>query len=523
MRAGGRHARRMALAGGVLLGLLLLFWAAEGAARPGGGHSYSGGGSSSSGGGGGGSGGGGEGAFQAIFYLLMLCIEAPAIGIPVVCVLVAIGVGVVVAKKRERGSSWSTSAPAAAPVAARGSRPRAFLQGLRRDDPDFSLVLFEDFLYALYARAHEARGNGRLAELAPYLGPGAGRVLGAARAPGVKDVIIGAMALERACDAARGPERWVTATVRFEACMTELDAAGRPAGVFAVERWTLARRRDAKSKAPGKATVFGCPSCGGPLEALRGETCAYCGTTFRVGVFDWCVDDITVVERQRRAPALTADVAEQGTSLPTVVDPQADQRFRALAARDPHFSWATLQARLALVFARLQVAWSTREWLLARPFVSDNLFQMQLFYVQSYVAARLYNKTERARITHVQCANVESDKYFDAITVRVYATGLDYTVDESGKVVSGSKKRERPYSEYWTLIRGAQVSRPTLATPECPNCGAPLEAPPGAEVPGAAPVGIGMTGNCLHCRAKVTNGDFDWVLSRIEQDEAYQG
>jgi hypothetical protein len=26
-----------------------------------------------------------------------------------------------------------------------------------------------------------------------------------------------------------------------------------------------------------------------------------------------------------------------------------------------------------------------------------------------------------------------------------------------------------------------------------------------------------------HCQGKVTSGEFDWVLSRIEQDEAYRG
>ena len=32
-----------------------------------------------------------------------------------------------------------------------------------------------------------------------------------------------------------------------------------------------------------------------------------------------------------------------------------------------------------------------------------------------------------------------------------------------------------------------------------------------------------MAGSCTHCNAKVTSGEFDWVLSRIEQDEAYSG
>ena len=38
-----------------------------------------------------------------------------------------------------------------------------------------------------------------------------------------------------------------------------------------------------------------------------------------------------------------------------------------------------------------------------------------------------------------------------------------------------------------------------------------------------APVKIDMAGACEHCHAKVTSGRFDWVLSRIEQDDVYQG
>ena len=43
----------------------------------------------------------------------------------------------------------------------------------------------------------------------------------------------------------------------------------------------------------------------------------------------------------------------------------------------------------------------------------------------------------------------------------------------------------------------------------CPSCGSSLK--------------IGMMGKCSHSDSKITNGDFDWVLSMIEQDESYTG
>jgi len=43
----------------------------------------------------------------------------------------------------------------------------------------------------------------------------------------------------------------------------------------------------------------------------------------------------------------------------------------------------------------------------------------------------------------------------------------------------------------------------------CPSCGAGLK--------------VNMEGNCEYCRALVASGDFDWVLSKIEQDDSYAG
>ena len=113
------------------------------------------------------------------------------------------------------------------------------------------------------------------------------------------------------------------------------------------------------------------------------------------------------------------------------------------------------------------------------------------------------------RITNWTVAKAVRDKYYDAITLRVWGAGLDYTVNaKSGKVVTGSKRKERAYSEYWTLIRSAARRGPIRADKACPNCGAELR--------------ISMAGNCEFCSAHVTSGEFDWVLSKIEQDESYR-
>jgi hypothetical protein len=162
-----------------------------------------------------------------------------------------------------------------------------------------------------------------------------------------------------------------------------------------------------------------------------------------------------------------------------------------------------------VIFQKLNEGLSGRDWKIARPFVSDRLFQMQLYWIEEYRRQKLVNRNEGARILDIQMASVVSDKHYDAITVRLFATGFDHPTNDAGAVVSGSKTKARHFSEYWTLIRGADVAVPTHTAAECPNCGASLD--------------VNMAGSCEHCRVKVTSGRFDWVLSRIEQDEAYDG
>jgi hypothetical protein len=258
-----------------------------------------------------------------------------------------------------------------------------------------------------------------------------------------------------------------------------------------------------------RAHKLDCPCCGAPLEALRGNECSYCRQSVGLGRFDWMVASITTRSREPRGPMLKGNVAEQGTDLPTIADSAAPARFAELQARDPSFAWQGFTARIAFVFAELQAAWSAREPLRIRPFVSDNLFQSLYYWIDLYSQARCRNVTEQARILRIDLARVVSDKHYDSITVRLFASSVDYTISDDGKLQSGHRSRVRQYSEYWTWIRGSARKGGARAEASCPNCGAALR--------------IGMAGTCEYCRVKVTAGEFDWVLSRIEQDDSYTG
>ncbi len=488
--------------------------AALAAARPGGGGSFSGG---SHGGGGGGSfgggshgGGGGGGSSDGIFFLILLLFEHPAVGVPVLLLIVVI---FVVKSAASRGAKeWSTvgdgTAQQVATTPAVQQNVRKKLAWMRTVDPAFSIVVFEDFLYALYAEVHAARGAGQLDRYSAYLAPGVAQQLAHGDVAAVDTIVVGAMRFTGERGVGGGGD--VEVGIEIESNYNEVDRAGKGHAFYVRERWTVARKAGAKSRAPDRARVIGCPSCGARLDMVHAGRCNHCGKDVANGDFDWVVRSANVVEREARGPMLTGNTAEEGTSLPTVYDPEVQARGAALMAKDPSFSTQSFEQRVALVFDTFQRAWSARDLGSMRPFLSDSLFETQSYWVRAYLAQRLRNVTENARILRIEHVRIESDAFYDAITVRLFATSLDYTLaDDGGKVVSGSRSRERQYSEYWTFIRAAGKKGPTRTDLACPSCGAPLA--------------INMAGVCNYCKAKVTSGEFDWVLSRIEQDEVYTG
>ncbi|MBX3223469.1 MAG: Tim44 domain-containing protein [Labilithrix sp.] len=486
---------------GALVAVAIVLVAVSAAARPGGGSSYSGGGSGGGGGGGGSDGGGDAGALFELLFIL--CIEHPAIGIPLTLIVIGFFIFKKMAGGKQRdwssGGASSPAAQAARYVAA--VRTSVRLDVIRGVDRNFSRVVFEDFVYSLYAEVHRARGAGALNRLSAYLSPGAAAALQHGTRGPVDGVIVGAM---RVLQASATTQSGARVSLEFESNYTE---AGR--GCYVVERWALVRGPSAKSRTPDRVRVLGCPNCGAPQEQLFSGTCKHCQRVVNDGSFDWTVESTQVVRREERPPIVGSSAEEQGTDDPTIRDRNLPQAIAALRAKDPSFDVAQFQARVGLVFQQFQPAWSGRNLAPMRPFLSDALFTTQQYWVAAYVAQRMRNVTDGARITNLELVKVESDAFYDAITVRLFATGLDYTVTDDGRHVSGSRTKQRAYSEYWTLIRGTHRKGPTRTDLACSNCGAPLA--------------VNMVGQCTYCKVKVTTGDFDWVLSRIEQDESYTG
>jgi hypothetical protein len=186
-----------------------------------------------------------------------------------------------------------------------------------------------------------------------------------------------------------------------------------------------------------------------------------------------------------------------------------------IQANDPGFNEQGFLDRAQAAFFQLQKAWQDRNVDEGRAYMSPGLYQSWKAQVDQMTAQHKKNVLENLFIQGMHIAKATHDANFDQITVRIDASAMDYEVDDqTGKEVFavGGRKADRPFTEYWTFQRSAGAK--TLVTggvteKKCPNCGAPLQ--------------VNETGDCKFCGAAVTSGKFDWVLSKIDQANEWEG
>ncbi len=487
-------------------------------ARVGGGESF--GAPSSPGGGGGGD----DGALLLLLWyiarlLIWVTIEYPAIGIPLDILFVVVVVLIFRHRARRRGAgrrARPTRRTARATAAQRNAAVAAGLHRLRDEDPSFSQPLMLDFVQLLYVRAHEHRGSGKLANLAPYLSRAVRKQLGQqaslGQLSGVREIVIGS---SRIVEVGGWGGAHRTVAVEFEANYTERlagDGKGAETILFAHERWLFRRRAGVLSRAPDAIRELRCPSCGAAVELRPDGTCPYCENVVDRGDFHWTVSAVHVLARRprTRVEGRLGGGVEIGTDLRTVIHPGLASELRALKLRDPGFDLQAFKAQVTHVFMELQRAWSDLSWDRARAFETDHLHALHGFWIEQFRRDRLRVVLEKIRVGRMELAKVEQDAFHDAITVRVFASMIDYTEGPDGGLVSGSRSKPRSFSEYWTFIRRAGCRSEEAGEPDsCPSCGAGLK--------------VSQAGVCEYCETKVVTGEFGWVLSVIEQDEVYGG
>ena len=174
---------------------------------------------------------------------------------------------------------------------------------------------------------------------------------------------------------------------------------------------------------------------------------------------------------------------------------------------DPEFNEQIFKDKAQNAFFKIQEAWEKQEINIARPFVSDSIMQRYTTQISDLKSRGEKNVLENIVIGNMDIVDVKNDNAFNYIKLQINASCADYTVDSQGKMISGSKNNEG-FTEFWTFIRTVAAktdANKQLKDNKCPNCGAPLE--------------VNATGQCNYCSAVVSSGQYDWVLSQIDQAE----
>jgi len=480
-------------------------------ARPGGGQSYSGGSGSKSSGSGGGGGGDGGAIFYLIWELFNLTIRYPHIMLPIYGV---IALFFIVDKLRKGKKPIVVNTHDAKREQAQREQQ---VRNYRKTDMNFSEPLFLDFAGALYHEFFRRAGTKSFAQLRPFVAPDILNVE-LKRNPPItySDIVVGSAHIESINPSALGGMDQIS--VLFRTNINVHNPNGKITRYYTEEVWHFQRQAGVKSLEPAKLHTLACTNCAAPLDLTDEGKCRSCGHLTEPGKEQWVFAAATVRTRQVQGnprSSLLTHVPEQGNDLPTLFSPRLQDGIQTLMYTEGNQQWpayekAFFEDVVRPCFMILYKSWTERKWEPVRPFLTDRLFESQKWWIEEYKRQKLVNKLDKIEILKIETARVDVDKFYAAITVRIFARCMDYTTDEQGKVLKGSPKQPRAFTEYWTFVKNASVpsgERPSATTKSCPSCGAPVK--------------INESGKCEFCSAKVTDGSFNWVLTRIEQDDTY--
>lgn len=485
----------------------VMMQATEAFARAGGGHSYSGKSHSHDSGGSvghsyGGSHYSGGGDISGILSWLFRHPGA------LITILIICGVCYFVfirSRKTSTGNLSSTNVDYSPPIDREVPRvvrsmPVAPMTAALRRDPNFSYPLFLDFASSLAQRSLTALNTSAMAKLEPYISAKAFVRFPAGTV--MKNVVVGSVKIIRI--ASSDAMDSIETAISF--CAT-IDTNGHKESFWFESEWHFSRQGGVVSKGPEEMLKLACPSCGATSDKDASGACAYCGKRPAPGSEAWAAPMVSIRSRETRPPVdLGSYTEEQGTYLATVYSPALNAGLADIMHRNQGFTKAEAEKTFRGIFIQLQKAWSNRDMQAIRPLVTDHLYRVYSYWIEAYRSAGVRNIISDIVITSVEIVAAEADPFYDSITARMSASMVDRCLDENGTVAGGSAT-PRVFTEYWTFVRVSGGGKDAGSSQTCSGCGATIE--------------VGMTGECPYCGMVVSGKNFDWVLSRIDQDEDY--
>ena len=187
-----------------------------------------------------------------------------------------------------------------------------------------------------------------------------------------------------------------------------------------------------------------------------------------------------------------------------------DSIIAQINKKDEYFDSAQFKGRVSNMYVSLQEAWEKKDWKIARPFETDQLFRAHANMLNEYINKKETNVMDRINIQDVKIVGYSEypTSGIALIKVQIKVNQVDFIRDDvTGRIVMGNPNRHIHCTYEWELTRKlgvkSNVSNSGIESTCCPSCGAPMS--------------IGAAGSCDYCGATVSTGEYDWVLSQIHK------
>lgn len=167
--------------------------------------------------------------------------------------------------------------------------------------------------------------------------------------------------------------------------------------------------------------------------------------------------------------------------------------------------------KISYAFINIQKSWSEKDLPYMRRFITDGVYQR---FNAQFTMMNLLNQANvisNIRILNISKIQSRNDGNYEVIDVRINAYAEDQFVSPKYPNLNSPGNAEE-FVEYWSFIRRLdyKVGSDIYHSELCPKCAAPLQ---GKLIESA---------QCPHCQTYLNNGEYDWVLAEIVQEENYQ-
>ncbi len=104
-------------------------------------------------------------------------------------------------------------------------------------------------------------------------------------------------------------------------------------------------------------------------------------------------------------------------------------------------------------FFKIQGAWMNRDLSPVSILLTDEMRRVFQADIDKLIRDKQINRLENIAVRKVEIVEAWQESGQDYINTLIYANLLDYTTDESGSVLSGSKSDPIKFEEFWTFTR----------------------------------------------------------------------